>query len=821
MSTSGVISTADTKAGLREGGSRRVMVATLIVFLLIVLVRRSIIDAPPYWDHAIGLWTEANFLAETRFDYHRLWTAEKPIWQGGARCYLTSVLPTLVAGLMCLMPTARSVLVVCHLLTFLAAAASLVLVYVLLVPHVGRWAALLTSTAVGTNPLFSTQVDMVGMEIPLALLVLLTVYFVVHQRFPAAAMAGLLAFGMKASGIIATAAIVAYTGMVLLFDARTASQPRRRVYVTALLVNLVVLAFELAAILAAGHVASQLVASHRTRAPGLGMMLFWSPDVLFILLAVAIAIAIGVAKQIRRDASPLSGQSALDRWWRAASRLLADEPLTVIASLMIVATLISISRVILLPRYLVMAVPLVFMLAGICLFRGRTDRRWPAGVAGLLVLVNLLNWNGQLYPNQAWVIETAFDVEDGAGYARTGAFLERSHEYLADHRANIAAVKRLVEQQHGVPPGAEPVIVGTPLIHFLAFPRLGYVPYPLQGFAANPFTDFVDNFPPATPEVLQSLPRRPVIIFVGNTFYRLANTFQIPPPGDGDEPLYDDHQPSPLIVYRKGWPKGPPNDERLARWYVERMWPHDLLEERAMHQAEALSDTGHLGLAIKLLRSAAERRPSNVRLRLELSSRLQAAGDRFRALAEGMSALAITGAVAVSGEYDDLGNASAFDDRGFRRLRQGDVTGAAGCFLAAAKRFPSDSFERFASGVTHLYLGQLDKAVEELRAAIEFEPQRGIIHEYLGRALLRQGRFAEAAAALKTATAEEADAAEAHYFLGLALARQQRFRAAVDQFQRAVALRPGFKAASEKLARLRNTQPPGDRSPGSVHPPHD
>jgi hypothetical protein len=48
------------------------VVVFLIALVAISVARWDVLHSPPWQDQATGLWTEADFLAETRFDFWRL-----------------------------------------------------------------------------------------------------------------------------------------------------------------------------------------------------------------------------------------------------------------------------------------------------------------------------------------------------------------------------------------------------------------------------------------------------------------------------------------------------------------------------------------------------------------------------------------------------------------------------------------------------------------------------------------------------------------------------------------------------------------------------
>jgi hypothetical protein len=62
---------------------------SLTLLAALAVARWDIIDSPPYYDFALGLFTEANYLVETDFDYYRLRYFEKVGNDGGPRVYMT------------------------------------------------------------------------------------------------------------------------------------------------------------------------------------------------------------------------------------------------------------------------------------------------------------------------------------------------------------------------------------------------------------------------------------------------------------------------------------------------------------------------------------------------------------------------------------------------------------------------------------------------------------------------------------------------------------------------------------------------------------
>ncbi len=555
----------------------------------LTLWRFDVIDSPPYWDFGQGLWTEANYLAETNFDYQRLWYEEKRHWEGGADCYRTSILPTVVAVLMKIAPPPFAQISY-HLLTFACTSAILLLTYALLLPRGGAIAAGLACAALLTTPLFGVQVDMLGMEVPVTFFALLALWYVMNDRFRLAAVCGSAAFLMKATGLLVTATTVAYLLAHLLVRNRTGDPDVRKRLVWGLGANTLALLFQAALVVAGGHIEYQTTPSNRSGAPSLLMAKYLCPDVILLAFAASIVLAATILALLKQQDGGIGG--GIQRPIHFVRNALAQQPLMIWSSILFVAVLFAVSRIIFLPRYLVLILPFLYIGAGSVLFERRWLRRFTVCALAIITLFNLANSHGRFYPP----IETMFAEEYGVDptlVARSGAFLERSWEYLADHNSNVDACREIERQcQH------DDIFAPTPLLHYLCFPRLGYVDRPLHGYAVNDFTDFVDRFKDVTIAAPVQHPRRPVFVWVGNTFSHVSARFRLERPRDGDAILYDDHQPSPLVVYRRTLTEEDFDDNTLERWYLQRMWPTAPPLSRVIYRTHYYLATNRLEKAI-------------------------------------------------------------------------------------------------------------------------------------------------------------------------------------------------------------------------------
>jgi adenylate cyclase len=108
---------------------------------------------------------------------------------------------------------------------------------------------------------------------------------------------------------------------------------------------------------------------------------------------------------------------------------------------------------------------------------------------------------------------------------------------------------------------------------------------------------------------------------------------------------------------------------------------------------------------------------------------------------------------------------------------------------------PSDPWARMVSGLCLSTAGQHDRALSELKVAIDINPSFGLGYVGLGWALLRAGRFAEATAATERALRlSPVDSFSGFYTAihGLALLAAQRFSEALPVLRASVAAFAGY-----------------------------
>ena len=183
------------------------------IFCLILAARVSILTHPPLPEQARGLWFAAFFLENTNFDIASLCTLEPDEILGGANAYPNSILPWIVAVIIRLTPTPTASFVAYRLLTFLCAAITGSAIYEILREKVPPLIAGLAVAATMTVPVYSTQIDLLGMDIPMIMFVMLSCAAIVKQKFAQFILFAACAAVIKVSAILFTLSLVAVIAM--------------------------------------------------------------------------------------------------------------------------------------------------------------------------------------------------------------------------------------------------------------------------------------------------------------------------------------------------------------------------------------------------------------------------------------------------------------------------------------------------------------------------------------------------------------------------------------------------------------------------------
>jgi len=539
----------------RTSAVRPCVLLAVGVFTAYVAVSASqgILDLPPYEDQAVGLWAEATYLVENNFDYRRLVSEEPHFLEGvgGRRSYVISLQPTLVAVFLKATASPRATAIAFRLHSYAWATATVVSLYILLRPHLGRRLALFPCLLVVVTPLFYVQTEIGGMDIPLTGAAMLTLVALSRRRFAWAIALSALAFAMKATGAILSFAVLLYLiSLVVLDGGRRKQQSRWRGLWVCMCLVLVVGEWSLAHWAALAQLEGASLGLQKV----LMLLLVWwlCPDVAVVgLLAVAgagLAVGHSLWGRSRDRKSGARSFDVLRRW-------LLQWPEVAVAWLTLGGLLLGIMQMMLTPRYCTLAVPtLYFLLDHYYLV---TPRRHLIGITllGLLLVFDVSNLSGR------WLPSTEFLAEKTGIYARSCAWLERSLEYRPAHQSDVAVARQLDEDHSGA------VIVSQfPHSYYLRWPALGYVSRPLD--VRDLGSDLLrahEQFLSIAEEVKRSFP--PPELLLLSVEQRAMNIPWPPPKADF---VYLDDCTERLAVYRLPAAYFEPGGN-LSDWYTEGM----------------------------------------------------------------------------------------------------------------------------------------------------------------------------------------------------------------------------------------------------------
>jgi len=731
---------------LPSPGWRRTLLVFFGIWVGVTVWRFEVISLPPYYDQATGLFVEANYLVETNFDYAAL--RQQPRWSaGGPAVYVISIGPTLLALLMTFAPA--SYLAIFHLFNFACAAAIAMLVYALIVPRAGRPGAALTALALLTVPAFNVQIDMLGLDLPVVVLALTSTLLIARERYSLAVVCGAFAFAMKTSGRAVSLAVLCYL-LALLIAAAPWKSPRfRRKLGVALALSVIVVFAEFKAnrwlaaqpgsaaenweaIVAANNVATlsdDTVLSVGLR--HLGRTPDWFPDqVLLFAVALASSVALlglGLYRLVHKS------KTTLVELVQAIGRFVYGHATLVVSWIVIMGSLAAFTHAYCLPRYFSLLLPFLYVVVGTLFFASVRLRPFFVAIVFALCVFNVANTGGALSPD--------FD-----SFGRTGAVLERSREYLTEHRSNIDAIHQIAERYDRVP-----VIAGRPYTEFLALPKLGYVDHPHEGYTVNPLAS--PQFRPLE-RLLDDLPREVIVVSAINA---LTPPGTLPRPQPGDEILYNDQHSSSLIVFKRSWPADTPRDQ-IRLGYRSMFWPADV----AADEAERLFETQHYAEAEAKCREVLASHPNHAAISLILAAIVE---------------------------------------------RRGEHEAAHSLLEKVVRKAPSHVEARRLLAEVCIKQGSFDQAVEQLRRVLILVPDDGRAAQRLGDLLLGLGRTSDAKGVFSTRTQRDPDDAMAHLRLAQVHETSGQAAEAMQHYRRTLELRPEWPTPANNLAWLLSTHP--------------
>lgn len=149
---------------------------------------------------------------------------------------------------------------------------------------------------------------------------------------------------------------------------------------------------------------------------------------------------------------------------------------------------------------------------------------------------------------------------------------------------------------------------------------------------------------------------------------------------------------------------------------------------------------------------------------------------------------------------------------GVRLRHSGQLHRACDAFRSALEREPVSSVPYLQLGMTLALLGRCAEAAVCLGSAVRLDPQNAEARSRLGAELLRLGKTAEGVASLEAALQLAPDSPATLGFLGAGLLQTGRQREGVEVLRRAVALQPENPALHSQLLAALNYIPTADRT---------
>lgn len=554
--------------------TRWAILAFVLTFVTLWITKYPYLYLPPFQDQAVAQWAEATFLADHDFDYRRLRYEEKNFMDGGRhRSYMISAWPTLIALVMRGTSDAATAFALGHVANWTLAALLAAAMVALLLPRTGPVLSLLATAALFTTPAFVVLLETLPMEMPLLLAAAVTAIFWARRQWHAATALSLVAFFIKASGMLLTLAIIASIFSALLVH-RAHSRRWRRDLAMGLAGALAALVAEVAAGIWADDPVLTLPAYDWPEIVRWSWAWRWVPDQVFLFFMAAGLTCGALVLAWRRRSRAQSPLAWLDE-------LLERERLLVFAWILILGNIAALARYIFMVRYGTLALLFLFVVVATLLGSGRPARVWGIVAFTLTIAWGLTNQDGQAYAPISWIGRQVFE-RTNKFHARQCIFLERSGEYRPDWLSTIEASRVLAEKCSD-----SLVFADRPWMILLTMPRLGYVPFPLKAVDAEDFGNALFRFRDAV-LAHQRDRRQPLPAFV----YSGRALSKAPPPGDYSDVLYNDQADPPLVVYRlREFPKAMTAVE-LDDWYLAATWDDRWPVERAVDRLEFLAGTG-------------------------------------------------------------------------------------------------------------------------------------------------------------------------------------------------------------------------------------
>ena len=340
------------------------------VFIALTIVLRFAVHQPPVWDGAMSVYPAAIELAETDFDFVRLFSLPT-YYEGGPNTHATSPWTIMVAVLISASGSLEKALPILHLLSFGLAALTIAGTYRLIAHSAPGVVAVVGALAALTFPPMIVQTAEIYLDLPLACLGTWSLVLLLERRFVAAMMLSTLAVWVKPLAVIFVAAGALF---ILTHDVRKGRVPRAFLLSTPALA----IAALISALQSPKSTAPPLVDRYVISVGGSSQLLQAMPDLVVILLVAVLVIPVVLKGSPRQDTFTLMSLVLIS----VVAFVLLNPAVT--------------NGIPILPRYYIAILPAV--IAGLLTVLMSRSRAVAIVAASVLVIAFTINSYGVFYP---------------------------------------------------------------------------------------------------------------------------------------------------------------------------------------------------------------------------------------------------------------------------------------------------------------------------------------------------------------------------------------------------------------------------------------
>ena len=448
----------------------------LLVFLAIVFVNSSKLTNPPYWDDIIGLHNQAIFIAKHNFNPIELWN-DKPVevqelhnpLATNSNVYPYCITPWIHAVFYKLLPP-HGAHFAGHLFNMLCLSIAAALAYAIIARHQRKLIAALVPLLALLEPIMAGRTAALCQECPLAAMTMLALFFLDKRKMTYAIIVAFLSVFVKPTGVALLLVLCAYSLVTLLIYHKGLKKVERVLFFSGL--GLV--------IIAGGIVLWPHIMLESLTWQDLWFYLRWRTPAIILYVSLSVFIATGLTVYALTKQKTFNCIEELTQY-RLCSLLFIWGMLLAMMLMPVVP-----------PRYMTFCVFPIFVLIGLAI--GNLNK----AVFLFVPMAIMFIW----HPMPALAKKMQ----------RSGEYLERSREYLADletHKIICEIFTKEVEQDR-------PAVVKWPFGQMLTMPEFGYVDKP------RPNTYVAENVVPKYAPVIQAdtyekLPQNGVYLFTASS----------------------------------------------------------------------------------------------------------------------------------------------------------------------------------------------------------------------------------------------------------------------------------------------------------------